>query len=235
MHSAVAPLGAWTPRRRGSRLFAWFRADASNILLTSGAVERWYDRSGNGRDLAQSTPANRLGWSASESAFNNRAAVLGTGSGWLDAIAAWTLTQPFTVYVVGQSGSFADWRTILDHNGSGARSAVRVETSNLLATYAGVANVTSANVANASIFATIFNGASSAHYVNSVTASGTSSPGTDGLGTPRVGAGPGGIYPLQSTSRVCELIVLTGADSSDERAQMLRYLRGWYALPITGL
>lgn len=221
----------WTPAQRA--LYAWFRSDLGVSIVGSG-VATWADQSGNARDVTQGTDPNRPGWSASDALFAGLPALTWAGAQWLDG-AAWNIAQPFTVYVVGQSGSLADWRTILDHNGSGARSAVRVEPSNLLATYAGVANVTSANVANASIFATIFNGASSAHYVNSVTASGTSSPGTDGLGTPRVGAGPGGIYTLKSTSRICEIVVASGADSAAQREQMFRYLNRRYAIAVAGL
>lgn len=239
MHSSAAPLGAWTPRRRGSRLAAWFRADASNILLTSGAVERWYDRSGNGRDMLQSTPGNRLGWSASEAAFGDRAALLGTDGGWLDAIAAWDISQPVTIYVVGQSGSYADWRTFFDCPVSAARVAVRSDPSNVLATYAqGSANLFGGSVSGPSVVAAVFNGASSAHYISSTSAAVMGSatvPGTSGIGTPRIGAGPGGAYALRTASRIAEVIVLTGADSAAELAATMRYLRGWYRLPVTGL
>lgn len=38
-------------------------ADAATITLDSGAVSRWDDKSGNGRNLTQSNPSNRPGWS----------------------------------------------------------------------------------------------------------------------------------------------------------------------------
>lgn len=233
MHSAVAAaVPGWTPKCFGSDLAAWLRAD--RVSLISGAVSSWSDLSKNARNFTQGTPANRLGFSASDAAYNNRPVVLGTGSGWLDASGAWTLTQPFTVLIVGQSGSYADWRTFFDCT-AGARTCVRAEPANLLATYAGTGNVTSASVASPSIFAAIFNGASSAHYVSSTTASGTSSPGTDGIGTPRIGAGPGGIYLLQATSKIAEIIVVKRALTLADIKRWQRYARGRYGIAVSGL
>lgn len=222
----------WTPAQRGAELIAWFRSDLGVSIVGSG-VATWADQSGNARDVTQGTDPNRPGWSASDALFAGLPALTWAGAQWLDG-AAWNLTQPFTIYVVGQSGSYADWRTFFDCP-SGARSAIRAEPANLLATYAGVANVTSSSIASPSIFATVFSGASSAHYVNSLTASGTSSPGGDGIGTPRVGAGPGGGYTLQSTSRLCEIVVASGADSAAQREQMFRYLNRRYAIAVAGL
>lgn len=232
MHSAAISAVGWNPRRWGTDVHAWLRADAGNIVIASGGVERWIDRGRGARDFTQATPANRLGWSASDAAFGGRPVVLGTGSGWLDGPGSWS--QAFAVFGVVAIGSLANWRTIFDHS-AGARAAVRAELSNLLATYAGTINVTSVSVAGPSSFAAIFNGSSSAHYVNSVTAGGLSSPGPDGVGTPRIGAGPGGVYPLHSTSKVAEIVILKRTPSAADIARWFRYTRGWYRLPVTGL
>lgn len=221
----------WTPAQRA--LYAWFRSDLGVSIVGSG-VATWADQSGNARDVTQGTDPNRPGWSASDALFNGLPALTWAGAQWLDG-AAWNIAQPFTVYVVGQAGTFADWKTFLDHNGAGARSIVRADPTHAFATHAGTANVLSANVSGPSLMAAVFNGASSAHYVNSLTAGGTSSPGTNGLGTPRIGAWTAGVYPLQSTSRLCEIVVASGADSAAQREQMFRYLNRRYAIAVAGL
>ncbi len=227
----------WTPKIR--KPFCWLRADRG-ISLVSGALAAWSDIGGSGRDFAQGTPLNRLGYSTSEAAFNGCPAIVGTGAGWADAIGPWTRAQPTTIYLVGTAGSAASWRTFFDVGTAadeiaGYREAVRADPTNALATYAGSTNVFSASVAAPSIIATVFNGASSAHYVNSVIAGGTSSPGTQGIGTPRIGAGVSGNFPMLSGSYLCEVVVIAGADSTEQRAQMFRYFRGRYRLAVAGL
>lgn len=222
---------AWTPAQRA--LYAWFRSDLGVSIVGSG-VATWADQSGNARDVTQGTDPNRPGWSASDALFGGKPALTWAGAQWLDG-SAWNIAQPFTVYVAGQAGTFADWKTFLDYNGTGARTIVRADPTHAFATFAGTANVLSANVSGPSLMAAVFNGASSAHYVNSLTAGGTSSPGSGGLGTPRIGAGPGGVYPLQSTSRLCEIVVVSGADSAAQREQMFRYLSRRYGIAVTGL
>lgn len=222
---------AWTPAQRST--YAWFRSDLG-ITITGSGVAAWADQSGNGRHVTQGTDPNRPGYSASDVLFNGRPALTWAGAQWLDG-ATWTLTQPWTTYVVWQAGTFADWKTAIDHNGAGGRAIVRADPTHAFATFAGTANVLSASVAGPSITAAVFNGASSAHYVNSLTAGGLSNPGTGGLGTPRFGAGPGGVYPLQSTSRLCEIVIVSGADSVAQIEQMFRYFKRLYGIAVTGL
>jgi hypothetical protein len=105
----------------------------------------------------------------------------------------------------------------------------------LLATYAGATNITSASIVSPSIIAAIFDGASSAHYVSSVTPGGLSSPGPDGFNTPLIGAGPGGIYPLQSVSKLAEIAIVKRALTLADIKRFQRYARGRYGLPVTGL
>jgi hypothetical protein len=232
VHSAVISTAGWTPRRYGADLDLWLRADLG-VTLASG-VAAWADQSGKGRHFSQGSTPNRLSHSASDAAFNNRAVLVGTGAGWLVG-PAWTLAQPFTILLVAAAGSFVNWRTFFDANGVPRGGLVRAEPANLLATYAGTVNVTSASIASPSIIAAIFDGTSSAHYVSSTTAGGLSSPGTDGFNTPLIGAGPGGIYPLQSVSKLAELVVVKRALTLADVKRFQRYARGRYGLAVTGL
>jgi hypothetical protein len=105
----------------------------------------------------------------------------------------------------------------------------------VLASYAGTANITSGSVASASSFAVVLNGASSVHYLNSISSSGAGNPGTVGIGTPMIGAGPAGIYPMQSSSKLAELVVVNRVLTATEIRQWFTYTRARYGLAVTGL
>ena len=227
--SGGAPL--WTPSQLAPT--AWLRADMGVTLVTS-AVAAWADQSGNAKNFSQGTAPNRMSFTASDAAFGNQPVIVGTGSGWLDATSAWNLSQPSTVLIVGTSGTFFDWRTFFDCS-AGWRSAVRADPSNVLASYAGTANITSSSVASPSSFAVVLNGASSVHYLNNVSSSGAGDPGTVGIGTPTIGAGPAGIYPTQSVSKIAELVVVNRALTATEIRQWFTYTRARYGLAVTGL
>lgn len=236
MHSLVAAPGTWTPKRRGADLLAWLRADLG-VSIASG-VAAWADQSNNARDFSQGSVPSRLGYSSSDAAYGNRAVVTGTGSGFLDAIAAWTIAQPFTLYVVGEIGNSADWKTLVDSTVAGNRPILRTNPSEQASLYAGSADVTSAVAINApSIMCAVFNGASSALYLSSTTAAITGNPGSHGIATPRLGraADGGSSYYLPSDGKIAEVVWTVGADDSSERAQMLRYFSVRYGLAVTGL
>lgn len=212
---------------------AWLRADMGVTLATS-AVAAWADQSGNAKNFSQGTAPNRMSFTASDAAFGSQPVVVGTGSGWLDATSAWNLSQPSTVLIVGTSGVFANWTTFFDCS-AGARTAVRADPSNVLAVYAGTANVTSGSVASPSSFAAVINGASSVHYLNSVSSSGAGDPGSVGIGTPMIGAGPAAVFPMQSVSKIAELVVVNRVLTAAELRRWFTYTRARYGLAVTGL
>lgn len=227
----------WTPAQRGAELIAWLDADPSYVTLATSAVAAWLDRSGNARNFSQSSAPNRFGHSASDAAYGGRAVLLGTGPGYLDADAAWSIAQPVTVYLVGESGTNADWKTFIDDKIGDPRVVVRADPTEQGSIYAGTANVTGTTLANApAIMCAVFNGASSALYIGSTTAAASGNPGSQGLSQPRVGlAAPGPSYSAPAGWKMAELIFVSGADDATERAQMLRYLSGKFALSVTGL
>jgi hypothetical protein len=223
----------WTPARLSS-LAAWYRADLG-VTLNGGNVSAWADQSGNGRHSAQGTAANQPALVTSDAAYNNRSTLSFDGGDWLDALAAWTLTQPVTIYVVGQTGLSADYKTFVDAY-AGARMIVRADGSEALSMFAGTGNIEpGASVASASIVCSVFNGASSAGYVSNVSSSVTGNPGSGGLGTPRIGAAPTGIYPLASGGKIAELVFVSAAHDATQRAQLFSYFSRRYAIAVTGL
>ena len=234
MHSALLSTAGWTPKRRGAELIAWLRADLG-VTLSSG-VAAWADQSGNGRNFAQGTPSLRLGHSASDPAFGGRAVVIGSATGELPAVGAWTRVQPITLYAVCTSGNSGDWKTIVDAT-AGDRAVLRADPSEQGSIFAGSGNVTGTTLLNSpSIVCAVFNGASSALYIRSTTAAASGNPGTQGIGTPIIGrAAPGPAYYLAADGKIAELVWIAGADNAAQRAQMFRYLRGRYGLAVTGL
>lgn len=227
----------WTPAQRGAELIAWLDADPAYTTLVTGAVAAWLDRSGSARHFSQGTAPSRLGYSASDAAYGNRPVLLGTGAGNLDADAAWSIAQPFTIYVVGESGTSADWKTFIDDKVGVNRVVVRADPTEQGSIYAGAANVTGTTLANTpSIMCAVFNGPPSALYIRNTTAAASGNPGSQGLDQPTIGrAAPGPAYYLAADGKIAELVFVSGADDATERAQMLRYLSSKFALSVTGL
>ncbi len=227
-------LPQWTPAQRA--LYAWFRMDPEYVSLVSGDVAALTDLSGNARDLAQTTAPSRLDYSASDAGFNNRPVLVGTGAGSLvRSGSAWSLVQPFTVYVVWRSGATGDFRTALDHV-TNPRALVRAEPAGLAQTYANGSILTSTeSVTSPSIVCAVFNGASSAVYVNSLTASASGNAGTAGITDPIVGGGFSSAFFLPATGAIAEIPIASGADSAAQREQMMRYLSRRYNIAVVGL
>jgi hypothetical protein len=92
---------AWTPRRLGSSLLGWWRADMG-ITLVSGVVSAWADQSGNGNHLTQTTAAHRPSYTASHADWNGRPAVSLDGVDDHLRSAAVSLGA-FTIVLVGKS------------------------------------------------------------------------------------------------------------------------------------
>ena len=89
----------WDPRRLGSSLLGWWRADMG-ITLVSGVVSAWADQSGNGNHLVQATANRRPAYSTAHADWNGRPAL--TWDGVLSAMA--TSTNPvsgrFDLFIV---------------------------------------------------------------------------------------------------------------------------------------
>lgn len=227
----------WTPAQRGAELIAWLDADTAFVTLATGAVAATLDRSDNGKTFSQGTAPNRLGHSASDASYGGHGVLTGTGSGYLDADAAWSIAQPVTIYLVGESGTNADWKTFLDDKLGVSRVVIRADPSEQGSIYALSANVTGTTLVNTpSILCAVFNGASSALYISSTTAAVSGNPGSSAIGTPRIGlAAPGPGYTAPTGWKLAAGIWVSGADDATERAQMLAHLSERYGIAVAGL
>lgn len=77
----------WTPKRLGSSLALWLRAD-KGVSFNGSNVAAWLDQSGNGRDFSQGTASRQPTWSAT--ALGGQPAVVFDGAN--DIFSAATLS-----------------------------------------------------------------------------------------------------------------------------------------------
>ena len=141
---------------------AWYRADDSAIIHgVDPLVHTWPNRFGGGRNFVQTTGANQFTQVDSDAAYGNKAVLTTGGSAFMDASSSGPASQPLTIYIVGQIGTSADYKTFLDA-GTGNRVIVRANASEFSSTFAGTANVESTtSIAGPSVMCFVFNAASS--------------------------------------------------------------------------
>lgn len=218
-----------TPARAGARkggmrpnlpfrvnLAAWYRY-RMGVTNINGAASAWADLSGNMRALTQATVANRP-------------AILSDGSllfnGTTHALAAaFTLSQPLTLYMAFQQISWTSGDVILDGS-TGTVKVSQATGSPGLTANAGssLANSTTLGLNAPGVICFVANSTSSVYQVGAgaatVTTTGDASTNNAGgltLGADRSAANNANI-------RVYELIAYSVAHDAAQRLQVMRYL-----------
>ena len=98
--------GAWVPTDIAG-CQTWLRAEHGNVDLSGSQVVTWYDRSGQGRDYSQPTPANRFTYV--EGVYNGHDTVRGSNDYARHMEAAdWLLTGQATFVVVCSKTTLAN-------------------------------------------------------------------------------------------------------------------------------
>ena len=121
----------WSPNV--FRLGAWYdAADLATIATASGAVTDWRDKSGNGRNLTQSTAAQRPTYTAN--GFNNRPAI-NYGAAQNNNRLSWTGAAFSPVRTFGVAhwegpNPFTNYGALLTFNFSGNNDLFLAEVSN---------------------------------------------------------------------------------------------------------
>jgi methionine-rich copper-binding protein CopC len=96
-------------------------ADAGTITLNGSTVSQWNDKSGNGRNVAQSNAAKQPTYSTGYLNGNNAISFDGTGRSLSAGTATINLSQPFNRFIVGKFLTKSSQSVIVDgNNGSGA-------------------------------------------------------------------------------------------------------------------
>lgn len=164
-------------------LAAWFRF---NQGITGTAVSQWDDASGNGRHLKQST-------GAAQPAKQADGSILFDGSSDFLKCDAFTLNQPYTVYVLFKQVTWTANDRIFDGEATNSSILFQVGTTPSLSLFAGstVAANTNLAVDTYGAVASVFNGASSAMQVNATTTT-TGNAGAGNMGGFTLGAQGGG-------------------------------------------
>lgn len=224
--------GLVSPRSRGNNLLLWVYGEAG-VTQTGNLISLWADQSQQTYANRDYTAAGgfRPTYTAADSEFNNRGTATFNGTGnWMANAGAWgTLpTQPYTIYIAGKSTGSAG--VFFGSGGASNRSDVDVQTSFAHA-YAGSNLTTTTLVTSPCIITVVFNGASSAIYVNgSLTAVVSGDVGAQSISQTYLGGNNGGGNLL--TGKIASVVITRGADTPRQRAEMVKYLGTYYGITV---
>lgn len=194
---------------------AWFRKGIG-ITQVANAVSEWADQNGTSRHLLQATGANQPN-------VQGDGTVLFNGSSGYLKCAAFTLNQPYTVYLRIKQVSWVMSSRLFDGNAVNSGLLQQHGTTPGLKAYAGADSAQNDDLAVGvwGSVCVVFNGASSVIQVGAGAAV-TSNAGGSAAGGWTLGASAGG--SLFSNIQVAEAILYAGADDAAQRATGIAYL-----------
>ena len=229
-------MALWTPALVSTAL--WLDADDSGtITLDGSAVTEWRDKSGNSRHVAQGTPANRPAYSST--GFNSKGALTFDGSNdFLSAasgITSGTYTGRFEVFYVatreGNGGTI-----ITERAASNVGTSQWINISSVYYISSDGATAPSNHTIGSTVYNSLASGGGIVYHGHQpgvrdvlwlngaaqTVAAGTASNITGSAGF-RVGSregSAGGIW----NGKMCEVLVLLSAPSTDTRQKVEGYL-----------
>lgn len=194
------------------------------VTVTSGTVSRWADQSGNGNDAVPlATGPTRT---ASDASYNGYPSLVFSGSN-NGLISSFSVAQPDTVYIVGETAVQAGSNALLDGGGVGRQILTRFTTGTIVS-YAGTVLDTTVDAHTPTIFSAVFNGASSAVYLSSLTAAITGNPGTGALNSPCIG----GISGDALNGKIVAAAIFSVAHDATTRARVMPLLAKKYGIAL---
>jgi hypothetical protein len=201
------------------------------LTQASNLVSAWNDQSGTGDSNKNLTAAGaaRPTYNATDAAYGNQPTLSFAGAQWLEGAGAWASpqAQPATWYVVGEST--VSGGRLIDGDATG-RNAFVDNTGNM-SLYAGTAFIGNGGNAKA-VYCGVFNGASSALYVSTITTpTTTGNPGSNACNRCVVGAFDGGVGPL--TGKVAYVLGYSGSHSASQRGQVMNFLGARFGISVT--
>ncbi len=214
----------------------WLRADLGTTIATGVSV--WADQSGNAdvnRNALQATGSKQPTLNVSDPAFNNRSTLsFASASNQSLSTGAWSvpLNQPCTIFICGSDDGTVTNQTYLFNPGGVAYLICTNNGGAGVDMYSGAfLNIPGGNTASPRAIGTVFNGVSSAGYVNTHVAGVTGNAGPDGMvgpvdiGFDNIGAWLNG--------KIAEIIAYNSALSASDAAKVLKYLGSRYGIPIS--
>jgi hypothetical protein len=234
-----APAPAFLPTSLAS-LALWLRADAANVTLNGGDVSAWADQSGTGdanKNFLQGTAANQPLYVAADASYNNQPTISfsDVAPDYLQNAGAWAapVASGWTVYFVGNAGSVASTRDVFDLATGDFLLLRQRTTSNveLMSATLGTSILAAGTITAPSVVALVGNGASSAIYLNSLTAFATGNLGAQSItrGTIGCSAAIGGAMG----GKAAEMIVYSTVHDAATRARVMSYLSTRYAITVS--
>lgn len=239
-------MGQWNrqhtfdPRACGATVTSWHRSDRG-ITQVSGNVSEWDDQvSGDSnKNLTQGTAGSRPPYTSANSSFGGMPSLRFDGARLLDS-GTWTSAQaqPFTEFLCGDQDTASNTaQGIYVDNVATTLVATFYKPTDAanskLNCFVGAAGINSGVDAKQKVAAcSVVNGASSAMYVNALTASitGTLTGATSRLSV-RLGAiNTTGLSPLKGN--ICERITVSGSASATIRQLIQRYLSMRYGVSL---
>jgi hypothetical protein len=155
--------GAWSPLDLPD-LVRWLDAEDSTFDLTGTEVDRWYDLSGNGWDVQQTTTAlkpDRL-----TATLNGKAVVDFNPDNRLTTVSWTTISQPCTICIVFQPN--LGFTTQAPHQSSGSGTSISQTGANAIEVWGGSAGTTFGGVSAGTpyVLTSVQDGASSVQRLN---------------------------------------------------------------------
>lgn len=228
-------LPPWTPKRLGSSLALWLRADLG-VTLNGSTVSAWADQSGNSRTASQGTGGRQPTYVASVADLGGQPAFLYSAAAqtYLSTAAGAVVAQPTTLLAVARSGTLAANMIVLDGPVGGTRRQLAgINASNQHNAFAGATLNSSTTWANnaAHIVMVEFNGSSSAIYRNSATTT-IASGNAGAVSFEGVAIGSANSGGQNWTGHIAEVIAVSGASANIRRA-LMQYASTRYAITVT--
>lgn len=221
---------AFSPTDLGSSLWSWHDAsDASSFTLVSGKVSVWADKSGNARDLEQSTDSVRP--TITSGAINGKDGVtfVGASNHWL--LSNRGLAQDFELfYAMKMTSMDTTQRHIWAAGNDGYRISIynNAGTDQLFGYFGAGVSLNYPDFLNPTIINAQINGASSFLRANGTSASVSAGTGNATAlfgvsGTPFVGGN-------MLNAHIGEIIICKPVLSASQRERVLNYLKSKFSI-----